>query len=217
MSARNIKKAAAAILLALGSILSVRYALGFRNFVAFQEARSGARSIESGFQVLEPRLVSAVRWYPSPSFIGALAGLYLDMAAAANAYGTEAKREERDKYLDQAEAVLKRLLRKTPVRAAAWYDLSRVYFLYNFPVLQYGAKARSCLQRAMELAPADEFITVNGLYLFLSQWELFGEKERMFVRAKMADVSKDNPEFLEAVRKRLKDTYGDTRKLDGVL
>ena len=213
----TFKNTAATALLVLGIVLSVRFALGFRAFLGYQDARGRARSIESGFADLERRLTTAVRRYPSPDFLSALGALRLEMAEALSADGDEKRREEANRILDLAEAAFQRLLRTAPLRATAWYDLGRVYLLYDFPVLPYRKKARACLRRAMELAPADAHFNVNGLFVFLTEWNSLGDDEREFVRARLEAFVRFYPEFANAIRRTWKQQFGAAPVPGGIL
>jgi len=139
------------------------------------------------------------------------------MAEALSVDGNEKRREQTNAILDRSEAAFKRLLRTTPVRASAWYDLGRVYLLYDFPVLPYRRKARSCLRRAMELAPADAYFNVNGLFVFLTEWSSIGDDEREFVRTRLEAFERFYPEFANSIRRMWKQNFGDAPVPGGIL
>ena len=184
--------------------------LGARLYEAYYTARDNVRSIQSGLPELEGLLRRAVWFAPRRAYLEALGSLYLDAALAENQYGSP---EKRDALLDKARDVLLREIGKYPAAAFGYYNLGRVYMLYNHPLLTYAARGRDYFRKALVLQPADEFINVNVLTLFLGQWALLdgGEKEDAWRR--LADALERNEGFLRGIRELWKQTYGNLEGL----
>jgi len=168
---------------------------------------------QNGLPELEGLLRRAVRFAPRRAYLEALGSLYLDAALAENQYGSP---EKRDALLDEARDVLLREIGKYPAAAFGYYNLGRVYMLYNHPLLIYAAKGRDYFRKGLALQPADEFMNVNVLTLFLGQWALLdgGEKEDAWRR--LADVLECNEGFLRGIRDLWKRTYGNLEGLRAV-
>ena len=196
--------------LAVLAVFAARDYLGARNYEAYDTALENVRSIQSGLPELERFLLRAVRLAPRRAYLEALGGLYLDAALAESQSGNP---EKRDMFLDEAEAVLLREIGKYPAAADGYYSLGRVYMLYNHPLLTYAARGREYFRKAITLQPADEFMNVNALTLFLGQWALLEGAEKEDVRRRLAVVLERNEGFLRKIRDLWKQTY---RNLEGL-
>jgi len=208
--ARWIATVAAGAGLVVLMAFAARDYLGARYYEAFFAARENVRSIQSGLPELEGLLRRAVRFAPRRAYLEALGSLYLDAALAENQYGSP---EKRDALLDEAGDVLLREIGKYPAAAYGYYNLGRVYMLYNHPLLTYAARGRDYFRKALALQPADDFMNVNVLTLFLGQWALLdgGEKEDAWRR--LADALERNEGFLRKVRGLWKQSYGNLDRL----
>ena len=204
----------AAVAAGAGLVVLVAFAardyIGARYYEDYFAARGNVRSIQSGLSELEGLLRQAVRFAPRRAHLEALGGLYLDAALAETQYGSP---EKRDALLDKARDVLLREIGKYPAAAYGYYNLGRVYLLYNHPLLTYAARGREYFRKALALQPADEFMNVNALTLFLGQWALLdgGEKEDAWRR--LAGALERNEGFLRRIRDLWKRTYGN---MDGL-
>jgi hypothetical protein len=187
--------------------------IGARYYEDYYAARENVRSIQSGLPELEGLLRGAVRFAPRRAYIEALGSLYLDAALAENQYGSP---EKRDALLDKARDVLLTEVGKYPAAAYGYYNLGRVYMLYNHPLLTYAATGRDYFRKALALQPADEFMNVNAIALFLGQWALLdgGEKEDAWRR--LAGAIEHNEGFLRRIRELWKQTYGSLEGLRAV-
>ena len=204
---------AAGVGLVLLFVFSARDYLGARYYEAYYTARENVRSIQSGLPELERLLRRAVRFAPRRAYLEALGSLYLDAALAENQYGSP---EKRDALLDEARDVLLREIGKYPAAAYGYYNLGRVYMLYNHPLLTYAARGRDYFRKALALQPADDFMNVNVLTLFLGQWVLLdgGEKEDAWRR--LADALERNEGFLRGIHDLWRRTYGNLEGLRAV-
>jgi len=99
--------------------------------------------------------------------------------------------------------------REYPAAAFGYYNLGRVYMLYNYPLLTYAARGRDYFRKALVLQPADEFINVNVLTLFLGQWALLEGEEKEDAWRRLADALERNEGFLRGIRDLWKQTYGN--------
>jgi hypothetical protein len=88
--------------------------------------------------------------------------------------------------------------------------------LYNHPLLTYAARGRDYFRKALALQPADEFMNVNALTLFLGQWALLDSAEREDVWRRRAGALERNEGFLSGVRNLWRQTYGNLKGLRAI-
>jgi O-antigen ligase len=169
--------------------LVVKENMGFVWLGKYEAARARlageGRSLMSGFAELERLLGKAVRWSGNPRFFNEQGRLYIEMAIAENE--SEAP-ERRDAYLDRAEEAVRRRIERNPADAFAYYDMSRVYLLYNFPLLTYQDAARRYLRRALVFKPHDLFLNVEAVYKFSVMWDGLGGEEKAWMFGEMRSV-----------------------------
>lgn len=211
---RKIVGLGLAVLIVLLYVLATTEYLGYHYFAKYEDARAQSRSIESNFLELEKNLKKAVHFYHNPDFYGELGRLYLDRALAENAFGSG---EKRDSYLDQALAAYTEQIRKNAVDSYAYYDLGRVYMLYNFPLLTYAEKGRQYFKKALELDPGDDFLNIDILYVYLTQWSSLRTEENEFLAGRLQDVLKYNPDFIPRIRDLWKENFGGIDRLKEIL
>ena len=205
---------AAAIFFVLLFLIAAADFLSWHSFSRYQAWRKVSRSIESGFPRLENALQRAVWFTKNPAYFKELTRLYLEMAMAENEFGTPAAR---DAFLDRAEASARHWIQQNPVDAWAYYELGKVYLLYNFPLLIYAEKGRLYLRKAVELKPADEFLNQNVLYIFMTQWERLEESEREFVAAQWRSMTESFPNFERELREHWQKNFDSSNGLDLIL
>ncbi len=185
-------------------VLSIKEYLGFHYFYQYKSQRQVARSIQEAFPLLEARLKKASKFSRQPIFFQELGRLYLEMAMAENEFGSPARRDE---FLLKAEESLKKQIKQNPVDARAFYNLGKVYLLYNFPLLTYADQGRRCLRRALELKPADEFLNVNIIFMYLAQWELLTDEDRQFLAHQLKYIEERSSDFRQRLRRRWLDNF----------
>jgi len=205
---------AVAIFFALLFLIAAADYISWHNFSRYQAARKASRSIEAGFSQLEDALQGAVRFSKNPAYFKELTRLYLERAMAENEFGMPAAR---DAELDRAESSARQWIRENPVDCWAYYELGKIYLLYNFPLLTYADKGRLYLRKAVELKPADEFLNYNVLYIFLTQWERLAESEREFVAAQWRSITESFPNFESELKGRWQDNFNSRDGLDKIL
>ena len=194
-------------------VFTARDYIGARYYEDYYAARGNVRSIQSGLPELEELLLRAVRFAPRRAYLEALGSLYLDAALAETQYGSP---EKRDALLDKARDVLLTEIGKYPAAAYGYYNLGRVYMLYNHPLLTYAARGREYFRKALALQPADEFMNVNALTLFLGQWALLDGGEKEDVWRRLAGALERNEAFLRGIRDLWKRTYGNLEGLRAI-
>ncbi len=188
---------AAGLVLCAGLLVAALFVfLRAHRYSSYQGTRARAKNIESAFPRLESDLVAAARFPGHPVASGELGRIYLERALAENQFGSEAKREE---YLDLARDALKDQARRNFLDAISFYRLGVVYTLYSYPLMTYAERGWAYLIRALELSPSDEFLNVNGLYIFLVQWDRLSQKEKEFVGRRLRDVADLNPSFITKI------------------
>jgi hypothetical protein len=186
--------------------LAARAYLGYHFFYRYAEARAEAANLAGSFGTLEPVLKSVVRFSGNPLFYQELGRLYLEMALAENKFGTA---EKRDEYLERARLSLEVLIGRNPLDAG-YYELGKVYMLYNYPLLTYAARGREYLRRALEMRPVDGDLNVYVTYVFLAQWQRLSAAEKDFVLAAVSrNLETDKgffPRFLALWMREFKDS-----------
>jgi hypothetical protein len=187
--------------------LGAKSYLGFHYFYQYGEARSRAESIERRFPELEAKIKTAVRFWGNPLFHLEMGQLYLERALAENQFGTA---ERRDFYLDLAKESLICAIKGNPLDAFTYFEMGKVYMLYNYPLLTYMEKAKRYFRLALELKPADEFLHENILYVYLAQWERLSEEERDFVEERVKEMDEG---LVRRLQNKWKENFSDDSML----
>lgn len=197
MSDRRRGSRAAGLVLSVGLFVAALFVfLRAHHFSAYQETRAGAKSIESAFLRLESDLRASAHFPGHPVALGELGRIYLERAFAENQFGSAEKREE---FLDRARDALKDQTWKNPLDPISCYRMGIVYTLYSYPLMTYAERGWAYIIRALELSPSDEFLNVNGLYVFLAQWDGLSQKERDFVWRRLREIADLNPYFIPKI------------------
>ena len=194
-------------------VLAARAYLGYRNFYSYAAGREKATNLEGSFGALEPKLKRAGSFSHNPLFYQEMGRLYLEMALAENKFGTP---EKRDEYLDRARDSLEGLIRRNPLEAFGYYELGKVYMLYNYPLLTYAAKGRAYLRKALEMRLVDEDLNVNVIYAYLAQWDRLSAAEKDFVYAAVGRNLETDPNFFPRVLALWTSEFKDSAKLKAV-
>jgi len=179
---KPIVKVVVLVIVAALFVVAARAYLGYHYFYRYAAGREAATNLEGSFGALEPVLKRAVKFSGNPLFYQELGRLYLEMALAENKFGTP---EKRDEYLERARESLEGLIRRNPLDAFGYYELGKVYMLYNYPLLTYAARGRDYLRKALEMRPADEDLNVNVTYIFLVQWDRLSAVEKAFIEERL--------------------------------
>jgi len=201
-------------MLVLLFFLSFQHYFGYHYFYKYKKARTEAESIEKSFPFLERNLKKAVWFSKNPLFYKELARLYLERAFGENEFGTG---ERRDFFCDLAREALAAETRRNPIDPFAYYEMGKVYMLYNYPLLTYAEKGRLYMRKALELRPADEFLSLNILYIFLTQWDALKEGEKAFIFEQLKRERKDKLQFLERLYRRWTKNAGNDLKIKEII
>lgn len=194
-------------------VLAAKAYLGYHFFYRYAAAREVATNLQGSFSLLEPKLERAVSFTGNPLFYQELGRLYLEMALAENKFGTP---EKRDAYLDRARESLEGLIRRNPLDAFGYYEMGKVYMLYNYPLLTYAAKGRAYFRRALEMRPVHEDLNVDVLYACLAQWARLSEPERDFVTERVARNVAASESFFPWIISRWLNEYKSVEKLQKI-
>jgi tetratricopeptide (TPR) repeat protein len=194
-------------------VIAARAYLGYHFFYKYGAGRGEAQSLDKSFPELEKNLRRAVAFSKNPLFYQEMGRLYLEMALAENKFGTP---EKRDDYLNLAGDSLAELLKRNPAEAFGYYEMGKVYMLYNFPLLTYASKARQYFNKALELRPLDEELNVNVVYIYLTQWDILSHVERAFVFEAVTRNLENNESFFPQVKKLWVDEFGDVERLKAI-
>ncbi|MCX8159469.1 MAG: hypothetical protein N3G18_00870, partial [Candidatus Saccharicenans sp.] len=204
--------ALASSLLALAA--SITFYSGYWNYFRYQEDRQNIRSLESDFSRLEVRLVTALRYYPLPTFQAELGRLRLQRAMAEIEFGQV---ERSELFLDRASEALQRAVAGNPADHTFLWELSKVYFLYNYPLLTYAEKGRLLCREALDRHPYNEFLFLNIALVFLEQWPLLEEAEKDWLRQNLSRIMAADPGFLDKLKRRWQQNYKETQSLESRL
>jgi tetratricopeptide (TPR) repeat protein len=195
-------------------VVAGEYYLGIHHYRAYHIEREAALSLERSFPALERHLKRAITFSRNPRFMKELGRLYLEMGLAENEFGTAAGR---DHFCDRAQEALEDAIRADPADGSAFYEMGKVYLLYNFPLLTYAEKGRAYLRRALELRPGDKFLNLNIVYIFLTQWDRLDEEEREFAGRRLREQAEADGGFMERLRWRWKENFGTAEGLERIL
>ena len=200
-------------------VLVVKENMGFVGLGEYEAARAGlardARSLMSGFAELDRLLGKAARWSSNPRFSEEQGRLYIEMAIAENESDAPGKR---DAYLDRAEEAIRRRIAANPADAMAYYDMSRVYLLYNYPLLTYQDAVLRYTRRALDFKPADRFLNVDVVYRYCVLWDGLSEDDKAWMFGRMRTVWPVNEEkFYPGIVDRWRRETGDLGVLKDIL
>ena len=193
--------------------LAARDYFGYEYFYRYTAAREQATNLKGSFGALEPQLRRAISFSGNPLFYQELGRLYLEMALAENKFGTP---ERRDEYLDQARESLEKLIRRNPLDPFGYYELGKVYILYNFPLLTYATKGRTYLRKAVDIRPLDKDLNVNVIHAYLAQWDKLSAAERDFVYAAVSRNLETNVHFFPRLLALWMSEYKDSGKMKAI-
>jgi hypothetical protein len=204
------------VVLAVVAVFAVaaRAYLGYHHFYRYAALRARATNLEGSFGALEPALKRAVKFSGNPLFYQELGRLYLEMAMAENKFGTA---EKRDAYLERAQESLEAFVRRNPLDAFGYYELGKVYMLYNYPLLTYAARGREYMRKALEMRPVDEDLNVNVTYVFLVQWDRLSEVEKAFIEARILRNLEASENFFPRLLSLWLEEFKDANRLRDIL
>ncbi|MDI6698452.1 MAG: hypothetical protein QME85_05885 [Candidatus Saccharicenans sp.] len=199
-------------LLALAA--SIGFYFGYRNYYRYQEDRGKIRSLERDFPALEVRLKTAVRYYRLPVFYAELGRLRLQRAMAEIEFG---QAEQSEPFLDEAREALRRAAAGNPVDYSFFWELSKVYFLYNYPLLTYAENGRLLCREALRRHPYNEFLFLNIALVFFEQWPLLEPSEKEWLQQNLDRITAADPGFLDKLKRRWRQSYKETGSLESRL
>lgn len=195
----------------LSLLASASFYLGFFHYYKYREERQNLTSLERDFPKLEARLNLAVRFYPLSLFSTELGRLRMLRGLAEVEFGLPEKSE---KYLDGAREALRRSMSDNPVDYSCFWELSKVYFLYNYPLLTYADKGRLLCRQAVERHPYNEFLNLNVCLVFFEQWLLLEKEEKDWLRENLQRLGGRNPGFLDRLKNKWQQNYGQLNGLE---
>lgn len=210
---RELKKIfllAAALLLLF---FAAREFLGYHYYYRYRARRKTASSIEGSFPQLEKNLKKAVKFSKNPMFYKALARIHLERALGENEFGTP---EQRDAHLDFAQEYLVELIRRNPIDPFAYYEMGKVYMLYNYPLCTYFNKATLFFEKALELKPADEFLNFNISFIFLMKWDMLSGENQDFILKTIGQFWEKSDSFIIRLRDRWDKNREDPDRLKDI-
>jgi hypothetical protein len=191
-------------------VSAARAFLGYRSFYRYAVMREEATNLQGSFSILEPEIKRAIAWSGNPLFYQEAGRLYLESALAENKFGTP---EKRDAHLDRAVESLDGLIRRNPLDPFGYYELGKVYMLYNFPLLTYAAKGRTYLRKALEMRPVDRDLNVNVTYAHLAQWDRLSAQEKDFTYAVVSQNLEGDANYFPQVLALWMSEFKDSPKL----
>jgi hypothetical protein len=199
------------LLCLLGIVLSAFFYSAYHQYYKYLEIRRNIRSLERDFKRLEIPLARATRFFPLPLFWLERGKLYVSRAMAEVEFGEPVKAVP---YLEQANQALVKGAQGCPVDYEAFWELSKVYFLYNYPLPVYADKGRKLCQEAIRRHPYNEFINLNVLMVFFEQWPLLEDQEKAWVKDRIKIMSAVESAFVEKLKGRWQAYHHETRTLE---
>jgi len=195
----------------LGIVLSSLFYSAYHQYYRYLETRRNLRSLERDFARLEKPLAKATRSYPLPVFWLERGKLYVLRAMAEVEFGDPV---EAIPYLEQANQALIKAVQGCPVDYEAFWELSKVYFLYNYPVPVYADKGRKLCQEAIRRHPYNEFINLNVLMVFFEQWLLLDAQEKAWVKDRIKIMSGVDTAFIAKLKGKWRAYHRETKTLE---
>lgn len=195
----------------LAVLASIWFYLGFWNYFRYQEEKQNIRSLESDFKTLEARLKQAVGFYPMPLFYSELGWLRLQRAMAEIEFGVP---ERSSQFLDSSEEALKKAIWGNPVDYSLFWELSKAYFLYNYPQLTYAEKGRLLCQEAVRRHPYNEFLMTNVVMVFFEQWPLLESSDKEWLKENLQRLMAVNPGYMDKLKNKWRQNYKETGSLE---
>lgn len=211
---RNLVLSLGLICGGLALAASIVFYSGFCLFIRYQEARANMRSLERDFPGLEVRIKNAIRFYPLPAWYAELGRLRLQRAMVEIEFGQPEKVEP---YLDEAREALRRAVAGNPLDYSFFWELSKVYFLYNYPLLTYSDKGRLLCRESLRRHPYNEFLFLNILMVFFEQWPLLEPEEKDWLQTNLRRIMASDAGFLDKLKRRWRQNYKETRDLESRL
>ncbi|MBC7364466.1 MAG: hypothetical protein H5U07_08000 [Candidatus Aminicenantes bacterium] len=198
----------------LGIVLSSLFYFAYHQYYRYLETRKNIRSLERDFEQLRIPLARTTRFYPLPVFWLETGKLYVSRAMAEVEFGDPVKAIP---YLEQANQALIRAVQGCPVDYEAFWELSKVYFLYNYPVPVYADKGRKLCQEAIRRHPYNEFINLNVLMVFFEQWPLLEAREKAWVKDRIRIMTGVDAAFIDKLKGRWWAYHRETKTLESRL
>ncbi|MBC7362889.1 MAG: hypothetical protein H5U06_11535 [Candidatus Aminicenantes bacterium] len=207
----RIIKVLGLIICFLAMVASASFYLGYWYYYQYQAERQSIRSLERDFSRLEKKLKQAVKFYPLPLFYLELGRLRLERAMAEIEFGLPEKSEP---YLDQAREAIEKAVSGNPLDYSSFWELSKVYFLYNYPLLTYAEKGRMLCREAVKRHPHNEFLNLNVLIIFFEQWPLLEPEEKDWVRSQIAFLQAADFGFVAKLKRKWQQNYRETASIE---
>jgi tetratricopeptide (TPR) repeat protein len=195
-------------------VFATREFQGFRYLGLYQDARAGARSVQSAFPELDGLMAEATGWSADSGIMRERGRLEVEMARAENETGNG---EGRDVHCDRAVASYGAVIARDPIDSSAQYEMGMAYLLYNYPLMTYADKAKLFFRKALELNPTDEFLNLNILYYYLTAWDGLGGDDRAYAGERLRRMRAADPAFLPQLEQRWAQQFGSLEKLKMIL
>lgn len=194
--------------------ISTKNYIGYKAYFRYKTAKAASQDLDINFPAVEKPLKLAAKLYPNPNIDGELVQLYLERAIIETQKGSM---ERQDKYLEEAQNILRKQFLGNPADYRIYYRIGFAYFLRSYQKEEYLEKANDYFQKALDLNPNNEFLNINILFLYLSSWEILNENYKDFtyeVLKKMIDLNKGG---VMRLLKMWKDNYGNYDNLIPIL
>ena len=194
-------------------VFATREFLGYFYYYQYRALRKTASSIEGSFPGLEKKLKRAKAFSKNPLFYKALGRIHLERALGENEFGTP---EQRDAHLDFAQDYLEELIRRNPIDPFAYYEMGKVFMLYNYPLCTYLNKATVFFKKALKLKPADEFLNSNISFIYLTKWDMLSSGDRDFILKTIGLFWEKSDSFIIRLRDRWDKNREDPDRLKDI-
>ena len=194
-------------------VFATKEFLGYHYYYRYRALRKTASSIEGSFPDLEKTLKKALKFSKNPLVFKALARIHLEMALGENEFGSP---EQRDVHLDFSQEYLLKLIGRNPIDPFAYYEMGKVYMLYNYPLCTYLNKATVFFEKSLELKPADEFLNSNISFMYLTKWDMLSIEDQKFILKTIGQFWEKSESFILQLSARWEKNREDPDRLKDI-
>jgi hypothetical protein len=92
-----------------------------------------------------------------------------------------------------------------------------LYVLSNYPLLTYADRAKQYFLKALEIKPADQFLHIHILIVYMTLWDGLSDEEKGFVRERYEKMTGADPKFPKKLEDQWVKSFGSADRLQQIL